>query len=100
MGLNIGPLAAKQRFESVYGQLLYFINHFAAPIISFVGQAFGVFIGEYGTHRFHHLTTHEILACDELNAVLLAVKFELDEVKDLGIALHVAAKIRPTFWQP
>jgi hypothetical protein len=46
------------------------------------------------------LTTHEILACDELNAVLLAVKFELDEVKDLGIALHDAAKIRPTFWQP
>ena len=86
--LHVGVIGPEQLLESVDRQLLDLIHDVASAVVALARQSFGVLVGERRAHRFHDRRRHEILAGDELQPVALALRFLVDQMRDLRIRLR------------
>ena len=71
--MDIGMIGAKQAFRSLDGKLFDDIDVLAATIVTFVGIALSIFVGEHASLCFHHGRVGEVLRCDELDVAFLAL---------------------------
>src|SRR5204862_496527 len=85
--LHVDVLRLEQGPGAVDRELLAFVDHLAPAVVALPGQPFGVFVGEGRPHRFHHGDGDEVLARDELEAVLLAFHLAADELGDRRVGL-------------
>src|SRR6059058_5400828 len=83
--LHIRMLGAEQLLRPVDRELLDLIDDLAAAVIALPRQPLGVLIRERGPHGFEYRDRYEVLARDQLEAVLLARDFFLDELADFRI---------------
>ncbi|OIQ80473.1 hypothetical protein GALL_377760 [mine drainage metagenome] len=94
--LHVGVFGAEQCLGTVDRQLLGDIDVFAAAVITFARVAFGVFVGQDRTLRFHHGRTGVVFGGDQLDVVFLALalgfhgceQFRVKFGKGLGCAEH------------
>ena len=54
VGLHVGPFGSEYLLDAFDGQLLALVHHFATAVVALAGIAFGVFVGQAGTHGLHH----------------------------------------------
>ena len=78
MRLHIGKAAAEQALGAVDREPLGDIDKTAAAVIAAPGIALGVFVGQHRALRFEDRARDDILACDQLDLVLLALAFAGD----------------------
>ena len=74
VGLHIGILGTKQFAGALNGDLLHHIHILAAAVVTLAGQTFGIFVGKHRAHSRHHSGRHQVLRCDQLNIIPLALQ--------------------------
>ncbi len=87
MRLHVGEGTVKQLLGAVDGELLGDIDIDAAAVIAPPRIALGVFVGEHAALRLQHRGGDDVLAGDQLDAVLLAMQLGADRGGQLGIGL-------------
>jgi hypothetical protein len=85
MGLDVGMIGAEQLFQPVDRQLLDLIDLLAPAVVASARIPLGILVGEGSAHRVDHRTAGEVLAGDQLEAMLLAVELPVDQPGDFGI---------------
>ena len=88
MRLDVGELAAEQLLGAVDGQLLGHVHELAAAVVAPARIAFGVFVGEHAALRLEHGGGDDVLARDQLDAVLLAGELAPDGLGQFGVRLR------------
>ena len=78
-------IRAEQLLQPVDRQLLDLVDLLAPAVVAPARIALGVLVGERSAHRVDHRAAGEVLAGDQLEAVLLAVELPVDQPGDLGI---------------
>src|SRR6267143_6698747 len=78
-------LGAEQLLRPIDRELLDLIDDFAAAVVALPRQPLGVLVGERGAHGFEYCDRHEVLARDQLEAMLLPRDLLVDEGANLGI---------------
>ena len=73
--LYVGRFRAEQLFHTVNRELLHDVDVFATAVVAFARVAFGVFIGQLRTLRFHHRRAGVVFGRDQFDVVLLALDF-------------------------
>ena len=86
--LHVGPFRTEELLHAVNGNLFALVNDLAAAIVALARKTFGIFVGHYGTHGFHHLRAHEIFRSNQLDAFGLAIAFLLNQIKNNIVSLH------------
>ena len=86
-GCTLACSAPNSCFSAVDGELLDLVHDLAAAVVALAGIALGVLVGERRAHRLDHRAAGEVLARDQLEAVLLAPQLAVDEARDLGIGV-------------
>ena len=89
--LDIGIFRVVELAETVDGDLLDLVHHFAATVVALAGIALGVFVRADGAHRGHDLVGYIVFRGNEFEAGRLALFFFLDKVEDLEILFHTVA---------
>ena len=97
VGLDIGIFRIVELAETVDGDLLDLVHHFAAAVVTLAGVALRILVGADGAHGGHHLVGNVILRGDELEAGRLAVFFFLDEIEDLEVLFHIVCLVLALF---
>ena len=77
--LHVSVFGAVQLAQTVDGQLLHLIHHFATAVITRPRIPFGIFVSQHGTHRLHNLLAYKVLGSDQLDTVQLPLLFALDQ---------------------
>src|SRR5205823_13641822 len=72
MRLYIGKAASEQPLGALDRERLGDIDEFASAVISAAGIAFRVFVRQHRTLGFQHRPGNDVIACDQLDLVLLA----------------------------
>ena len=88
VGLYVGPFGIENLFQPVDGKLFRLVYHLATAIVAFAGIAFGIFVGQTGTHGFHNLVTDKIFRGDKFDAFHLTLTFAGDDVENGVVSLH------------
>jgi hypothetical protein len=94
VGLDVGVAAAEQLLGALDGEGLDLVVEAAALVVAGAGITFGVLIGQDGAGGLHDGRRDVVLAGDQLEGVVLALLFLLDEVKDLvvgGLQAHIGS---------
>ena len=91
VGLHVRVLRAEQLAGALSRDLLHDVHIFAAVVVPAAGIALRIFIGQRRTHRGHNRLRDEVLARDQLNAVLLAGELFLHRLADDEV--HLLDKI-------
>jgi hypothetical protein len=92
MRLNVGVLGAEELPGSIARQILDHIGELAAAVVALTRITFGVFVGEDAAGGFEHRFGSEILAGDEFEPPVLALRFMLDGVVDVRVHLGERAR--------
>ncbi len=87
MRLHVGMLGAEQLLGAVARQVLHDVGELAAAVIALAGIAFGVLVGEHAAGGFEHRFGGEVLAGDQLQTGVLALRFVLDRLVNFGVHL-------------
>ena len=87
MRLHIGEPAGEQLLRPIDRQLLGHIHMHAAAVVAASRIALGVFVGQHRALRLQHGGGDDVLAGDQLDAVLLADQFGAECGGQLGIGL-------------
>ena len=87
VGLNVGVFCAEEPLRAVDADVFDLVDELAAAVVALAGIAFGVLVGEHGTHRRHDRRRHEVFRCDQLQISALARKLLADQTGDLGVEL-------------
>ena len=87
MRLDVGEVAAEQLLGAVDRQLLGDVDILAAAVVAPARVALGVFVGQHRALRLQHRGGDDVLAGDQLDAVLLADQFGAERRGQLGIGL-------------
>ena len=74
VGLHIGELGTEQFLRSIACEVFDDIDLLAAAVIALARIAFRIFIGEHAAHSLHDGRTGEILRCDKLDGIALAIE--------------------------
>ncbi|MNI48833.1 hypothetical protein D3C73_1034170 [compost metagenome] len=74
--LHIGMIGTEELLGTVTGQILHDIHIFTTAIIPFARIAFGIFIREHRTHRFHYSFADDILRGNKLNIGTLTAQLQ------------------------
>jgi hypothetical protein len=85
VGLYVGVVCIEEFFDAVDGELFGVVNMLAAAIVAFSRIPFGIFVGEDGAYGFKDRRECEVFGSDELDVILLASGFCLDDRIDLRI---------------
>ena len=87
MGLHVGVFGPVEGAGPLDGKRLDLIDHLAPAVVARTGIALGVLVREDGTHRLQHRQGCEVLRGDQLDVVLLARQFLLDQGRQDRISL-------------
>ena len=90
--LHVGILGSEQFLGAVARQVLDPVREFAAAVIALARIAFGVFVGEDGAGGFENRFGNEVLAGDQFQARVLALRFMADQVVNFGIGFGQRAR--------
>ena len=85
MGLHVRVVRAEQQLQPINGELLDLVDFLTATVIAPSRISLGVLVGERSAHGIDHGPAGEVLAGDQLEAVLLAVQFPVDQPGDLRV---------------
>ena len=85
--LHVGVRRAEELLQPVDGELLHLVHHLAAAVVPLARVALGVLVGERRAHRVDDRAAREVLARDELEAVLLPAQLLVDQARDDGIGV-------------
>jgi len=88
MRLHVGETAAEQELGPLDGQRLGDVHLGAAAVIAPARITLGVFVGENRTLRLQHRARDDVLAGDQLDAVLLAGQFAADDGGQFGVGFR------------
>ena len=80
--LHVGIGGTKKTADAVDGHLLHLVHHLTTTVVTLAGIAFGIFVGQDGTHGAHHLVADKVFAGDEFDAAHLALLLGIDKSKD------------------
>ena len=83
--MHVRRFCAKQFFHAVNRQLLSHVHKFAAAVVAFTRVAFGVFVGQLRTLRFHHRWAGVVFGRNQFDVVLLALIFLGNHRRDFGV---------------
>ena len=86
-GCTLANAQPKQLLRAVDRQLLGDIDIDAAAVVAPAGIALGVFVGQHRALRLQHRGGDDVLAGDQLDAVLLAHQLGADGGGELGVGL-------------
>src|ERR1700680_497707 len=92
MWLDVGGVGGEQLLHPVDRALLDHVHELASTVVAFSRQSLGVLIGQRGSHGFEHRHRDEVFARDQLKSVTLPIDLEIDEARDLLIALSETAR--------
>ena len=84
-GCTLACSAPNSCFDAIDRELLDLVDDFAAAVVALARQPLGVLVGERRAHRLHHGRRHEVLAGDQLDAIVLTDDLRLDQRRDLGV---------------
>ena len=85
VGLDVGEGAVEQLAGAVDGELLGDVDFRAAAVVAATGIALGIFVGQNRALGFEDCGGDDVLAGDELDAVLLAGEFAGQGRGELGV---------------
>ena len=85
MRLHVGVLGAEQLLGAVARQVLDDVGELAAAVIALAGIAFGVLVGEDAAGGFEDRFGSEILAGDQFQLRVLALRLVPDGLVNFGI---------------
>ena len=99
--LHVGVRRTEQLLQPVDGELLHLVHHFAAAVVPLPGVPLGVLVGERRAHGVDDGATREVLARDELEAVLLPAQLHVNEARDDGIGVpEWGIVVKHSTWAP
>ena len=99
--LHVGVLGAEELLQPVDGQLLDLVHHLAAAVVPLARVPLGVLVGERRAHRVDHRAAREVLARDQLEAVLLPAQLPVDQARDDGIGIpEWGIVVKHSAWAP
>ena len=78
VGLHVSIFGIEELADAVDGQLLYLVDHLAAAVVALARVAFGVFVGQVGTHGLHDLVADKVFTGNQLDASQLALMLLFD----------------------
>jgi len=87
VGLHVGVGAAEEGFRALDGEGLGDVHLGAAAIVAAAGVAFGVLVGEDGALGFEDGGRDDVLAGDQLDAVLLPGQLAGDGGGEFGVGV-------------
>ncbi len=87
MRLHVGMLGAEELLRTIDRQLLDLVHHFAPTVVALLRQPLGVLVGERAAHGLEHRERTEVLARDQLEAVLLPGDLPLDQLRNLWVGV-------------
>ncbi len=73
VGLHIGISGTEQLLYAVDCQLLNFVHHLTAAIVTVAGIAFSIFVCQARAHSTHHFFAYEVFGGDQLDTFFLAL---------------------------
>ena len=85
--LNVGKAGVEDLLGTLDGKILNDVDLLAAAVVTLCGVALGVLVGKNGTHGLHDGRADDVLGCDQLDLVALAIKLAVDCRRDLGVGL-------------
>ena len=88
MGLDVGERAVEELAGAGDGKALGDIDEFAPAVIPPRRIALRVLVGEYRPLSLQHRAGDDVLRCDQLDAILLAMQLVLDAVREHVIGLR------------
>ena len=88
MRLDIGVFSLEEFADTVYGELFDLVDHFASPVISCSGIAFGVLVRADRTQGFENLVADIVFRGDELDAHGLPLLLFFDQIENLQVLFH------------
>ena len=83
--LNIGKVCTEELLGALNSDVLYHIYALAAAVVAASGITLGVFVGEYGSSGGKDSVADDVFGGDQLNVLLLTLKFGLDGAAHFGI---------------
>ena len=85
VGLNVCVLSAEEFLHAGNSEGLNDVNEFAAAVVAAAGVTLSVLIGQYRALAFEDGTGDEVLGCNHLEGVLLALALQLNGFCNLGV---------------
>ena len=85
--LHVGIGSAEKLFGAFDRDRLQHVHIVAAAVIALAGVAFGIFVRQNGAHRENDGGGRDVLRRDQLDVLLLTVKFIFDAGGDLRVLL-------------
>ena len=85
VGLNVGVLGAEEFLHAGNSEGLNDVNEFAAAVVAAAGVTLSVLVGQYRALAFEDGTGDEVLGCNHLEGVLLALALQLNGFCNLGV---------------
>ena len=83
--LHVRVLGAEQVLRPVDRELLDLVDDLAAAVVAAAGIALRVLVRGHGADRLEHARPGEVLRCDQLDLVALALELTPEQSGDLGI---------------
>ena len=85
VGLNVSVLSAEEFLHAGNSEGLNDVNEFAAAVVAAAGVTLSVLVGQYRALAFEDGTGDEVLGCNHLEGVLLALALQLNGFCNLGV---------------
>ena len=85
--LHVRVIGAEQLLRAIDRQLFDLVDDLAAAVVALARKSFGVLVGERRAHGFEHGRRDEVLARDQLEPILLALRLLFDQRRDVGVGL-------------
>ena len=83
VGLDVDVIiGVKDLFPLVAAEVFDLVDHMAAAVIALARIALGVFVGQAGAGRLHHVLADKVFRRDQLDGLRLALLFKTDQIKD------------------
>ena len=79
--------SAKQLLSTLDSDVFDNVNTFAAAVVAFARETFGIFVGQYGAHCSHDSFRNDIFRSNQLDVAFLTGIFCFDSVADFRIVL-------------
>jgi hypothetical protein len=83
--LDVGVLGPEEGLGAVYCKLLRHVDPLAAAVVALTRESFGVLVRQDRAGGFEDRLRDEVLGCDQLEGVLLALELVVKRLGDLRI---------------
>ena len=103
VGLYVCVLSSEELLCTLAGDIFHNINVLATAVITVIGIAFRILIGQNRAHSSHDCGGNVVFRCDQLDVVLLTAVLQLHGSGNLGIKLRNkfnGVKVTFVHWNP